>query len=296
MKIFPHGTAGTSVEKTGDVGAHSTKGERDAIYEITGLHYQVETKSTLKPFANRYHIMALLICGTYWGISDVPLVLDLSYGFGIQTICVFLVVIANIFTVAALGELIVLFPQAGGVVGFGRVALGHMFGFICGVMECIDLATSTALGSLFFSGYIQDTFNTDPAILVLWSFLIYVVSFAIIYSGGRTPWNFMMVSAAAVTVVVFLAFLAAMIHGDFLVNAFQYNLGTDDPVNGHTPPAPANSRVVFLAGVEPWVIVLPASFWLCVDFYFAPLFFSHECFIVWLGLKCSESLEGKSST
>ena len=264
MKIFPASEI-TAVDPSLDNGKHnslSQKGDRDAVFEMTGLHYQVETKSILKPVAHGYHVIALLVCGTYWGICDVPLVLDLSYGFGVQLVCIVFLSIANIFTVTALGELVVLFPQAGGVVGFGRVALGHMFGFVCGVLECLDLATNTALGSLFFSGYIQDTFNTDPGILILWSFLIYVVSFAIIYSGGRTPWDFMLISCLAVTVVIFMVLLAAMLHGDFMANAFQYGTATDDPVNGHTPPPPVSSRVVFFQGIDPWLVTLPASFWL----------------------------------
>ena len=260
MKIFPLSTTEPTHEKLQE-NSLSCKHKRNTIYDLTGLRYQVEAKFVMKPYANGYHVWALILAAMYWTLQDVVWPANLPYGIGVLLISVVFCGIANIFTVTALAELVVLFPQAGGVVGFGRVALGHMFGFVCGVLECIDLATNTALGSLFFSGYIQDTFNTDPGILIVWSFLIYVVSFAIIYRGGRTPWDFMLISCLAVTVIVFLVLLAAMLHGNFFANAYQYSLGTDDPVNGHTPPPPVSSRVVFFDGIESWLIVLPATFW-----------------------------------
>ena len=113
--------------------------------------------------------------------------------------------------------------------------------FLCGILECIDLGTTTALASLFFAGYIQDTFHTNPEVLIVLSFLIYAVSFAIIYCGGRAPWDFMLISVIIVTITVFLALLATMIHGDFMANAFQYSLGSDDQIHGHTPPPPVTN-------------------------------------------------------
>ena len=261
MKIFPLISTEPSQEKRQEKSL-SCKHKRNTIYDLTGLSYQMEAKFVMKPYAKSYHVFALILSAMYWTLQDVVWPANLPYGIGVLIVSVIICGIANIFTVAALAELVVLFPQAGGVVGFGRVALGHMFGFICGVLECIDLATNTALGSLFFSGYIQDTFNTDPGILILWSFLIYVVSFAITYSGGRTPWDFMLISTLAVTVIIFMVLLAAMLHGDFMANAFQYGMATDDPVNGHTPPPPVSSRVVFFQGIDPWLVTLPASFWL----------------------------------
>ena len=141
----------------------------------------------LKPSANPYHVASLLISAMYWTLQDVLWPSNLPYGIGVSIICIIICGIANFFTVAALAELVAIFPKAGGVVGFGSVAMGHMSRFLCGILECIDLGTTTALASLFFAGYIQDTFPTNPEVLIVLSFLIYAVSFAIIYCGGRAP-------------------------------------------------------------------------------------------------------------
>lgn len=51
----------------------------------------------------------------------------------------------------------------------------------------------------------------------------------------------MLISVIIVTITVFLALLATMIHGDFMANAFQYSLGSDDQIHGHTPPPPVTN-------------------------------------------------------
>jgi amino acid transporter len=95
-------------------------------------------------------------------------------------------------------------PSAGGVVGFGRIALGHLAGFICGVFDCITFGTSVALGSLFWANYMRDIFNTDTALLIVWSLCIYLVSFMVIMIGGSPMWNFVFTCGCVLCMIVLL--------------------------------------------------------------------------------------------
>ena len=84
-------------------------------------HYQMESRTMLKPSANPYHVAALLISAMYWTLQDVLWPSNLPYGIGVSIICIIICGIANFFTVAALAELVAIFPKAGGVVGLLEV-------------------------------------------------------------------------------------------------------------------------------------------------------------------------------
>ena len=122
------------------------------------------------------------------------------------------------------------FPSAGGLVGFARISLGHWGSFLCGTTECLYLGLSATFGTLLWGNYIYDAYElSDPKYLVLFSAIMYVMSFSVISVGGRFMWNFFLVTAVMSAVVILLYYIAAIKYGDFMHNAFNTNgLPSDD--------------------------------------------------------------------
>lgn len=235
--------------------------KRDCVYEITGLRYLREVKRPLLVRGNSLHVWGLVVCAIYWGVFDISWVANLTYGVGTQLCCLIIVTCANLCASFSLCEMISAIPSSGGIVGFGRYAMGPLVGFLCGVIECVCLGTTVVLGAIFWAGYIKDITDTSADLEILWCLLLYIGSSAVIVTGGRFMWNFMLLCAVVCTVLIFFYYLTAMLYGDFRANAFQYNAPTDDPVIGHTPGAPTTDEVWFIGDIESWYVVLPATFW-----------------------------------
>jgi amino acid transporter len=194
---------------------------RDAVFDITGVRYIYDHKTPVIASAYSYHVWGLLVCAIYWGIFDTQWVTNLTYGIGTQLVCMVILLISNIFTAFCICEMISAIPAGGGIVAFARVGVGQLAGFLFGVMAFIDFVTTTSLATLFWANYIQDIFNTDEALLTLWSALIYIGSCSLIMVGGRTMWDFVLLSGVVTTLLIFLYLLTAMIHGNFSANAFM---------------------------------------------------------------------------
>lgn len=164
-----------------------------------------------------------------WGCFDAWGV-DLSYGFGPALLGFTVQTLTNVIAAFSIAEMISAFPSAGGLVGFARISLGHWGSFLCGTTECLYLGLSVTFGTLLWGNYIVDAYElTDPAYLVLFSALMYVMSFSVITVGGRFMWNFFVVTASMSAVIILLYFISAFKYGDFLHNAFNTNgLPSDD--------------------------------------------------------------------
>ena len=164
-----------------------------------------------------------------WGCFDAWGV-DLSYGFGPALLGFTVQTLTNVIGAFSIAEMISAFPSAGGLVGFARISLGHWGSFLCGTTECLYLGLSATFGTLLWGNYIFDAYDlSDPKYLVLFSAIMYVMSFSVISIGGRFMWNFFVATAAMSAVVILLYFISAFKHGDFIRNAFNTNgLPTDD--------------------------------------------------------------------
>jgi amino acid transporter len=241
---------------------HTEEQPRDAVFDITGIKYLREIKATLLLRANAYHVWAFAVSPIYSSLYTPAWVVNLGSGIGVQFVAFVLGVIFNTIVTASLCEMISTIPSSGGVVGFGRVALGHLVGFLCGVIECVGLFTSTAIAAILWGQYIQDTFNTSEKFLILWSTLTLACSCSVIIVGGRKMWDFILITGVLSTFILLLYLISAMVGGNFDDNAFQQSLPTDDLINGHHSAVVDTDRVWFSGGMSAWYIALPNSFWM----------------------------------
>jgi amino acid transporter len=155
-----------------------------------------------------------------------------------------------------------MFPNSGGIVGFGRFAMGHTIGFICGIIECVTLYLNVVLATTLWAQYIADLTNIDykSSMFTLWTFLAYLLPSLIITVGGKFMWNWMLLSSAVMLLVILLFYITAMIYGDFNANAFQLNVPTDDPVYGG-PAVRIESKQWFVDGLEGFYVTLSYTLW-----------------------------------
>ena len=229
---------------------------RDVIYEMTGVRYLPEIKVRLLVRGKAYHVWALVVCAIYWGIFDTSWVANLPLGIGTQLVCLIIVTCANFTAAASLQEMISAIPSAGGILGFTRVALGPLESFLAGTIECVCLALTTALGSLFWADYMRDIFNADVSLLVVFSLLIYIGSAGVILIGGRFMWDFMLVCGIVTSIIILLFLASGVRNGNFNANAFQYEISSDSSVSSRT-----DRQEWFTGGLRAFYMVLPDTFW-----------------------------------
>lgn len=231
---------------------------RDTLYELTGLRYLKNDPKNLVVGGKTIHIVTLLVCAIWWGIFDVSWVTNLVLGgIGTQLVCIIIVILINFCTSCCMAELISMFPLSGGIVGFGRFAFGHTLGFLCGVIECVTLGLTVVLGTAFWSHYMANILGVDKTIAFYLSVCCYFMSSTVLCLGGRFMWNFTVLCASLMGILVLLFLISAMIHGDFQANAFQLNVPTDDvPV-----PDRIESKQWFVGGMDAFYYILPNTFW-----------------------------------
>ena len=235
-----------------------TTGRRDVIFEITGVRYLPEKKVNLLVRGKAYHVWALVVCAIYWGIFDTSWVVNIPYGgLGTQLVCLILVTCSNLIAASCLQEMISAIPSAGGILGFTRVALGPLESFLAGTVECVCLALTTALGSLFWANYMKDIFQADVSLLVVFSLLIYIGSAGVIIVGGRFMWDFMLVCGIVTSIIILLFLISGMKNGDFNANAFQYAVPTSDS----SPMPRTDSQEWFKGGLPAFYMMFPDTFW-----------------------------------
>ena len=229
--------------------------QRDTLFELTGLRYVKEVKAPLLVLARSHHLWGYIVCTIWSGLFDVVWAQNLPFGVGTSFVCFAIMTAADMCLALCLAEMISAIPAAGGILGFGRLALGHLVGFLCGVIECLGFLTSVALAAMMWAGYVQDIFLTSDALTAVWCLLIFCASFALIMIGGKTMWNFFFLGGILTLLLILLYLISAMVHGNFNQNA--YLLSTDDAT------LTAYSKGTwFRGGANAFYVTLPSAFWI----------------------------------
>lgn len=229
--------------------------QRDILFELTGLRYVPEVKAPLLVRARSYHIWGYIVCTIWSGLFDVVWTQNLPYGVGTSFVCFAVMTLADMCLSLSLAEMISAIPTAGGILGFGRLALGHLVGFLCGVVECLGFLTSVALAAMLWADYIQLIFNTSDALVAVWCLVVFAASFCLIMVGGRPMWDFFLTGGVLSLALILLYLASAMRYGNFNENAFLLN--TDDATLTQS-----SKGVWFRGGAYAFYNTLPTAFWI----------------------------------
>ena len=176
-----------------------------------------------------HNFIVKVVSAVLWGCFDAWSS-DLYYGFGPTLISFLLITSADIILACCLVEMMVAFPTVGGIVDFSRITMGHLASFLCGVAACVDFGTGSPFATIFFANYIAEACNWQDSDNVLYICAgLHVFSALLILKGGRTMWNFMVITATISTLLLILYLVAGMKYGNFDSYALNANgLPTDD--------------------------------------------------------------------
>jgi ethanolamine permease len=234
-----------------------TSPQSTGIISYNSVHDSHLRQRKLKPSATGILLWALgvgaVIPGDYYGWN-----LGLEAGFwglGIATVVMAVMYFCLIYSLA---EMAALFPYAGSLYAYTRIAFGPLGGYVCGILVATEYILATAALIVTITTYIQFLVPSLPLFLV-W-ILLYAVFMAIVIYSVEVTW-FVSVILTLLSIAILVVF-----YGVALTS------GTFNPELLFNVPAEAGQSATWLPkGWQGVFTALPYAIWFYLAIEILPL-------------------------